>query len=141
MIDHQQDQHIGEEKTWYGKTLKGVLLKPYQFSCFNRNDPNLKKMFKPKPRIWKQCFKAAWNAYAGLSADPTLGANHYCRYDISPSWRKIMELKKRIGNHMFFKSSPGAILEWWYAKNREGENLQLFLNNYSMNATLPWWKR
>jgi len=29
-----------EKKTWYGKTIKDVCLKKWQFSCWNENDPN-----------------------------------------------------------------------------------------------------
>ncbi len=115
-----------EEKSWYGKTLKEVLLKPYQFSCFNRNDPNYKKLFSPDKGLWKKCFKAAWNAYSKLSKDPTLGADHYCRYDISPPWINSMEKKKQIGDHVFFKFSPKVMLEWWYAHFPKGME-QIFI--------------
>jgi spore germination cell wall hydrolase CwlJ-like protein len=127
-----------KEKSWYGRTLKEVLLKPYQFSCFNRNDPNFKKLFKPKPDIWKRCFKAAWNAYSELSEDPTLGSNHYCRHDITPPWLKVMEMKTQIGNHVFFKTSPQAVMEWWYAHLHETWNPNSILLNHSVRE--EWMK-
>ncbi len=123
-----------KEQSWYGKTVKEVLLKPYQFSCFDRRDPNYKKLFHPTPDAWKQCFKAAWNAYSELSEDPTLGANHYCRHDIEPPWKQAMELKKRIGNHEFFKVSPQAMREWWFANVPGRVPPPLFLANDFLNA-------
>ena len=75
----------------FGKTLRDVLLKPKQFSCFNADDPNRKKMLKIKAsETWNQCFNAALGAYGGIDTDPTGGATHYCRVDSNPSWRKKM---------------------------------------------------
>lgn len=122
-----------KEQGWYGKTVKEVLLKPYQFSCFLKSDPNFKKLFRPEPTVWKQCFKAAWNAYSSLSDDPTLGANHYCRRDTAPPWRQIMELKKEIGNHAFFRSSPQAMIEWWYTHYVDRQIPRAFLLNDSLH--------
>lgn len=117
------------EQSWFGKTVKEVLLKPYQFTCFSKSDPNFKKLFKPEPKLWKQCFKAAWNAYSSLSDDPTLGSNHYCRRDVAPPWKQILEFKKEIGNHMFFKSSPKAVIEWWYTHYMDPNIPRAFLLN------------
>ncbi len=121
-----------EEKSWYGRTLKDVLLKPYQFSCFNRNDPNYPKLFIPKRKEWIKCFKAAWNAYSALTEDPTAGANHYCRYDISPPWINMMEFKTRIGHHEFYKATPQAVLEWWYAHYPHYQTPNTLLLNHSL---------
>lgn len=99
--------------SWYGDTIHEVLLKPYQFNCFDEDDPNLPKMYEPNPRVWKNCFKAAWNAYSGLIDDPTLGADHYCRYDISPPWINNLQLNKQIGDHVFFSSTPTATIQQW----------------------------
>ena len=30
----------GKDKSWWGEGYAGVCQKPYQFSCWNRNDPN-----------------------------------------------------------------------------------------------------
>lgn len=107
---------------WYGKSIKDVVLKPYQFSCFNTWDPNFPKLFQPNKNLWKQCFKAAWNAYSEMMADPTDGATHYCVYKINPPWIRAMEETNRIGNHKFFRTSQSAMSDWWrqYAQIPEG---------------------
>ncbi|MBZ0258843.1 cell wall hydrolase, partial [bacterium] len=99
---------------WYGRSIKDVVFKPYQFSCFNTWDPNFSKLFKPKKNVWKQCFKAAWNAYSELMDDPTEGATHYCVTRINPPWVRAMEETSRIGNHKFFRTNQSAVSEWWY---------------------------
>ncbi len=101
------------EGGWYGGSIKDVVLKPYQFSCFNTWDPNFAKLFYPNKRAWKQCFKAAWNAYSEMMGDPTDGATHYCVTRINPPWVRAMEETNRIGNHKFFKTSQSAMLDWW----------------------------
>ncbi len=102
-----------KEGGWYGGSIKDVVLKPYQFSCFNTWDPNLKKMFDPDLYLWKQCFKAAWNAYSEIMNDPTQGATHYCTFQVNPPWIRAMQETGQIGNHRFFKTSESALLEWW----------------------------
>lgn len=101
------------EGGWYGDTIRDVLLKPYQFTCFDPRDPNYKKLFNPKKNLWNQCFKAAWNAYSSLNLDPTEGANHYCRTELSPPWIRAMQERGVIGNHKFFLYSPQAMSDWW----------------------------
>ncbi len=86
----------------FGKTLRDVLLKPKQFSCFNADDPNRYKLLKIKAsETWNQCFNAALGAYCGIDPDPTDGATHYCRVDSNPSWRKKMKVTEKIGHHVF----------------------------------------
>lgn len=99
--------------SWYGDTVHEVLLKPYQFNCFDKDDPNYPKLFQPNPQVWKNCFKAAWNVYSELIEDPTLGADHYCRYDVSPPWIHQLRKNKQIGDHVFFSSTPVAAIQQW----------------------------
>lgn len=114
---------------WYGNSVKEVLLKPYQFSCFNRRDPNFPKLFKPQQKLWNLCFKAAWNAYSKLSQDPTDGANHYCRHDISPPWIKRMKKTKRIGDHEFFRFPQQAMRDMWETYSNTPGIMRTILQN------------
>jgi spore coat assembly protein SafA len=81
---------------WWGKDLKGVILKPRQFSCFNEDDVNRKKLLEPlefeNPEVWERCCQDAIEVYQRFKqetsiVDPIKGANHYFDTSIpSPSW-------------------------------------------------------
>ena len=102
-------------------TLKSVILRRAQFSCFNRNDPNRELLLRPVEAeglgLWAVCWRTASAALRGLSANPAQGATHYVvrrlwsrpAVDASrPQWfeqplidsgqTKLVEI---IGNHVF----------------------------------------
>ena len=59
---------------------KTVILAPWQFSCFNANDPNRAKLLnaeKADPISWERADTVADLFEAGLTTDPTNGATHY----------------------------------------------------------------
>ena len=45
----------GKAKSWWGEGYAGVCQKPYQFSCWNKNDPNYRlpewREADPVPRV------------------------------------------------------------------------------------------
>jgi len=94
---------------WFGKTLKEVILKPYQFSCFLKGDPNRKKLLNPllydSFDIWAECYDIAEKVNLGELEDPTNGATHYhSRYMRRyPRWIKNMIKTCEIGNHIFYR--------------------------------------
>jgi N-acetylmuramoyl-L-alanine amidase len=61
--------------------VRRVILKPWQFSCFNQNDPNVSKLLHPNANdslaVWSECIFVAAGALDGLFRDPTKGADHY----------------------------------------------------------------
>lgn len=61
--------------------IRRVVLKPWQFSCLNANDPNRPKMLEPRKYdavwAWNECMAVAAGALDGLYKDPTRGADHY----------------------------------------------------------------
>lgn len=86
---------------WYGKTVRDIVLYPRQFSPFN--DPaNLLDI--RDLAAWDRCYEAASDAYFGLGADPTGGADHFCRHDVFPAWKSHPKTKqiKQIGKHVFY---------------------------------------
>lgn len=80
------------------KTVKEVVLEPYQFSWTN-SEP--KKIDDPKALL--QCFASSVIALQGY--DFTQGSTYYHHKRIKPYWRKGLVLVADIGNHKFYKSS------------------------------------
>ena len=81
-----------------------TILCPYQFSSFNRNDPNSSLIPNPVNvadwEAWKQvCF-----VVDEYQEDPTGGANYYFSVNITPpSWADPAKQTAQIGPFRFFK--------------------------------------
>jgi len=92
---------------WWGKTIKEVILKPKQFSCFNANDLNRHRLEHQVNSGYYDpaCLAVAQLALSGKTEDPTGGgATHYCTVDCRPSWESEMEFLVRINRHRFFRA-------------------------------------
>lgn len=91
-------------KSWYGKTITDVCLKPWQYSCHNQNDPNLAKLHAVtlNDRDLQLCTYAALAAGLGLIPDPTGGATHYHTHSVHPSWAEGKLPVCSIGSHKFY---------------------------------------
>lgn len=102
----------------FGKGMKGVILKPWQFSCFNANDPNLLLLLQPPMREPFTCCLFLADLLLenlgidGTYPDPTKGATHYFNPDVVPGrwpkpWdRSKMEFCIGIGRHQFYRELP-----------------------------------
>jgi len=90
---------------WWGNDVVSVCLKPWQFSCWNVNDPNRAKLqaVDEKNRVFAQCRRIADAALAGELADPTEGATHYHVEGLSPPWSLGRQPVTQIGGHLFYK--------------------------------------
>jgi spore germination cell wall hydrolase CwlJ-like protein len=93
---------------WWGKDLRGVILKPWQFSCFNPGDPNREKLFDPlkfeSSEVWDECFLTAKGILEGEIPDNTENSDHY--FDVSikpPTWADPRKLVKKIGRLVFYR--------------------------------------
>lgn len=80
-----RNRALDKKKRW-PRTLAGVVTQPYQFSSFNKNDPNV--IVWPKAEIpgkdwvaWLECCEVYDTP---LIADPTGGANFYHDSSIPP---------------------------------------------------------
>ncbi len=96
-------------KKWNGTTVKTALLTPSQYSCFNLNDPNRKKLMDPEKydvKSWKECLAVAEKVLSGEYSD-SARATHYHTQNILPSWAKSDKMVRigRIGNssHIFYR--------------------------------------
>lgn len=108
-------------KKWWGKGVAGhadhslgaVCLKPYQYSCWNKNDPNATLLSTLRAEYRKaiqdpNCrasLKALIDALDGFASDPTLGSTHYLTWRLHetapPAWALDKEFIQ-IGEHRFF---------------------------------------
>ncbi|PZQ48721.1 MAG: cell wall hydrolase [Micavibrio aeruginosavorus] len=90
---------------WWGKDIISVCQKPYQFSCWNRADPNYRKLqaITEKDIHYATAVRIARRAMAGTIADSTKGATHYHAKSILPDWAKGQMPTTTIGHHIFYK--------------------------------------
>lgn len=90
---------------WWGRSWKEVILKPYQFSCFD--DHNADKIFKAfqdwcHDQVMKECRWIASGVINNDIQDNTYGSNHYHNLSVSPSWAVGIEPTVTINNHIFY---------------------------------------
>ena len=92
----------------FGIGWKGVILKPWQFSCFNENDPNRVKLLTPIQHeglaVWSACVAAASVAFAGDGHDPSNGGLVYFSKPITappPAWGNVRPTAQIGGLHFY----------------------------------------
>jgi N-acetylmuramoyl-L-alanine amidase len=107
-----------------GNTLREAILADYQYSTFNKNDPNYEKVKNPEKydvTSWNECLNLAQGILSGKYSDPTNGAtNYYLLEGMSkdrngnrkePSWAKSDRLakvgkirtKSGLTKHLYFR--------------------------------------
>lgn len=94
--------------TWYGDTVTGVCLKPYQYSCWLRSDPNYQKLIvmDDSDPLLRPFINIAEEIINGAN-DPTKGATHYYAVSIPPpAWIANATFTVQIGHHRFYKDVP-----------------------------------
>lgn len=98
---------VAQEKSsyWWGDTVRDVCQKPYQFSCWNNNDPNREKLEKlsSKDPAFKKALNIARRYVLGFGNDITFGATHYHADYVKPYWVKSLEKTAVVGRHIFYK--------------------------------------
>ncbi|WP_256831743.1 cell wall hydrolase [Pseudomonas sp. Pse1] len=101
----------GKAKSWWGEGYVGVCQKPYQFSCWNRNDPNYAYLSGAKRIPFRELAQAQIVADQVMTdnvPDPTGGATHYYATTMPnpPVWAKGAKQTLKLGRHLFFKHVP-----------------------------------
>lgn len=96
---------------WWGEGYVGVCKAPWQFSCWNKNDPNSAYLRGEKPipaAQYMQCREAAIAVIEARQPDPTAGATHYYATTMpkAPAWASKAVRTCKIGRHIFFKDVP-----------------------------------
>ena len=92
--------------SWWGIGWDGVILHPFQYSSFNRDDPNATKIPYLSDPSMADCLTAAEDAYNGTGLDPTLGATSYFDRSLDanpPSWAAEMTHTVDLGGLHFYK--------------------------------------
>lgn len=89
---------------WWGNDVVGVCLKPWQFSCWNADDPNRARILAvtAETKAFATCLRIARRAIAGALPDPTGGATHYHSRDVHPPWAWSHVPSAEIGVHLFY---------------------------------------
>ncbi len=90
---------------WWGDTVIAVCQKPYQFSCWNKGDPNYHKVLNvdADDLYFATALRVARRAVFGTLADITNGADHYHAAGISPYWARGEKPVAVIGHHIFYR--------------------------------------
>jgi putative chitinase len=97
-------------KYGWPSSIAGVCQQPWQFSCWNANDPNLPKMrsVTEADPIFKECLSIAQKIVDGSISDNTNGADHYyANYIKAPDWAQGKTPCAKIGVHLFFNIVGG----------------------------------
>lgn len=90
-------------------SIANVCQKPYQFSCWNKGDPNLDLLMDSvleQTPLFQICQDVALQVSSTNTPDFTLGANHYHAKSITPYWASPNDLTLILGNHVFYKLEP-----------------------------------
>lgn len=100
-----------KQQSWYGRTISEVCQKPYQFSCWNPNDPNLKLITAEiTDPIFDVCLTVADRVIKDQWPDLTKGCDHYHASSMIqyPVWALSAVPKIKIGRHIFYDLSKGG---------------------------------
>lgn len=98
----------GNPRSWWGEGYAGVCQAPWQFSCWNKNDPNYSYLSGAKqipPSQYALVMRVAKLVVDGGTPDPTGGATHYYAKSMktAPKWTVGAKQTVTIGNHIFFR--------------------------------------
>lgn len=90
---------------WWGGTIVQICQKPYQFSCWNKDDPNYRRLMAVDETDihFVTAQRVARRAVHGVLDDPTGGATHYHAAGITPAWIKNEKPSAVIGRHIFYR--------------------------------------
>lgn len=94
--------------SWWGKSWLEVILKPFQYSCWNfdkRGFPDWERVTELIEKATAAQLYISMGVYFGYIVDPTGGATHYHASYVDPAWAgsEMMEYLKTIGNHLFYR--------------------------------------
>jgi N-acetylmuramoyl-L-alanine amidase len=90
---------------WFaGKTIAETCQKPWQFSCWNTNDPNRAKLLAASHQKLANSIRAAEAAERGDGPDWLEGCTHYHTTAVAPKWSIGQKPVGHIGTHVFYRN-------------------------------------
>jgi spore germination cell wall hydrolase CwlJ-like protein len=106
--------HVIDNRTRAGlgtRYVTDTVSEAFQFSCWNRGDPNREAMMNVdllRPgdgdhAMWLLARRLAEEVLAGRSQDPTGGALFYHSISVAPRWSAGIAPTTQIGSHLFFR--------------------------------------
>ena len=92
------------KKKKFARTIHDVCVAPYQFSCWNKDDPNYVETTNPPADcvIFRKCLQVAENVLSEKWPDLTDGCDHYHERSIKPYWAVYKSPKRIFGSHYFY---------------------------------------
>lgn len=92
----------------FGGKISTICLRNYQFSCWNKSDPNhavIRDLAMDANELIKLAHQTAYHVAHGLWPDLTQGSNHYYALSLRelPHWARGQRPQLRIGQHIFYK--------------------------------------
>ncbi len=90
---------------WWGNDIINICQKPYQFSCWNRSDPNYPKLMNvtEKDIQFQNAIQLSKRALSGTLDDITKGSTHYHAKSVTPFWAKKETPLLTLKNHKFYR--------------------------------------
>ena len=88
----------------YGQGIDGVCRKDQQFSCWNKNDVNYKKIneLDSNSQEYQNTRGIVKKVLDNEIPDNTNGSKHYHRTDVPHDWAQGKKPAKKIGEHSFY---------------------------------------
>ena len=79
------------------------ILAPYQFSCWNKHDPNLEPMLRVHIQNDETLWKCVEIAFMVITTPLKLEATHYHDISVNPVWATKMQYLEQIGAFKFYR--------------------------------------
>ena len=98
------------EGGWWGSHPGDVCMKPEQFSCWNKNDPNYPKLLKVgnEDPAYRAAESIANSVLCNNLEDLTGGADSYQVIGTNAVWSRGLTPVKTIGHHEFYITRKGG---------------------------------
>lgn len=101
----------------FGESVEDVIRAPWQFSAWNRGDPNRPLAQNPERyaagganlETWEIAQRVAREVLSGQSVDPTDGARFYHTRAIQPWWSRYGQGRHVVGAHVFYRDVPNQV--------------------------------